>query len=544
MEKTTFTIPQNKQIFTFPLKEKINFILEKNKNIFKNYSFTIINQPFQTIRKNSKKRVVQRALKYSKIFDSDIEKKIDSSYQFIIQTGHQPVFFHPGIWIKNIFLNEILKSHPFDKSLGLNIILDNDSCQKLSFYLPVLSNLGNLRMEKLNFLPTFPNLPFEECPIPSLQQIREFSEKVTRMIGTLNNKTILNHFIYFSQCMEKSFHLSIQKYENSNLGGFLGLSRRLYENEINPNYLELPFSQVCNSDEFLSFFLEIIQNIESFSRIYNNKLDEHRKLFKIKNIIDPSPNLILKENLIETPFWIWKDGKSRKKLFILNEQDKMYLYNDLYGKIFFIKKDGIKSFSCLKNVLKDKRLKIRPKVLILSLYNRLFVSDVFIHGLGGTKYDQVTNEIIKEFFKVEPPHFLTISATLLLDLKSCYSSSQSIISLLKKKLRDLEYNPERFFSDINLLEKDKFQIKKAVKQKIELVKEIKETILPEDKRKISEEIYYINKAISEKLIPLQIKLKKKIIVEEDKKKQLKICNFREFPFCLFSVKELRRLLNF
>jgi len=31
--------------------------------------------------------------------------------------------------------------------------------------------------------------------------------------------------------------------------------------------LEIPFSQICDSDEFLSFFLEITKNIESFSKM-------------------------------------------------------------------------------------------------------------------------------------------------------------------------------------------------------------------------------------------------------------------------------------
>ncbi|GAH33036.1 unnamed protein product, partial [marine sediment metagenome] len=209
-----------------------------------------------------------------------------------------------------------------------------------------------------------------------------------------------------------------QNYKVGNLGEFLGLARRLYEQEIEPSYLEIPFSQICDSDEFLSFFLEIIKNIESFSEIYNNKLDEYRKLFKIRNRAQPSPNLIIKENLIEVPFWIWREGDQRRKIFILRDEGGNYLYNDSYGKIFLIEKESLKSLSSLKIFLKEKKLKIRPKALLLTLYNRLFISDLFIHGLGGAKYDLVTDEIIREFFKVEPPHFLIISCTLYLNFKS------------------------------------------------------------------------------------------------------------------------------
>ena len=201
-------------------------------------------------------------------------------------------------------------------------------------------------------------------------------------------------------------------------------------------------------------------------------MDEYRKLFKIRNRAHPSPNLIIKENLIEVPFWIWREGDQRKKIFILRDEGGNYLYNDSYGKIFLIEKDGLKSLSSLNTLLKERGLKIRPKALLLTLYNRLFISDLFIHGLGGAKYDLVTDEIIREFFKVEPPHFLVASCTLHLDFKSSPGRSYSKISALKKKLRNLEFNPERYVDELSLTIKEEIQIRELVEKKTELIKKI------------------------------------------------------------------------
>jgi hypothetical protein len=456
MERLSFKVPQkDKQIFLSPSGDKIGSLLEENKKIFSQYSFTIINQPFREVREKSRKEVIQRALKFSKKFDPDITEKINLAYQYIIQSGHQPVFFHPGIWIKNIFLNKLVKFPLPDKSLGVNIVLDNDICKDLSLSLPTLSSSGNLKLEKVNFLSSAltPNLPFEEYPCPSLELITKFNRDIIHRLKPLEseNKDSLNNFKNFARCLENSSRFCGRNYKRGNLGEFLGLARRLYEQEINPAYLEIPFSKICDSDEFLSFFLEIIKNIESFSEIYNNKLDEYRKLFKIRNRAHPSPNLMIKENLIETPFWIWREGDQRRKIFILSEEEKNYLYSDTYGKIFLIEEDGFKSLFSLKSILKERRLKIRPKALLLTLYNRLFVSDLFIHGLGGAKYDLVTDEIIREFFKVEPPHFLVASCTLHLNFKSSPSTSDSKISALKKKIRDLEFNPQRYIDELPLM---------------------------------------------------------------------------------------------
>jgi len=547
MKKINIKAPQNKQIFFSPSADKIGSLLEENKKIFSKYSFTILNQHFGEVRENCRKEVIRGALKFSSKFDRDIADKIYSAPQYIIQSGHQPVFFHPGIWIKNIFLNELLKSPFPDKSLGLNIILDNDICKDLNLSLPALSPTGNLKLERVNFLsPTLAsNLPFEEYPCPSLELITKFNRDIIRKLKPLEseNKDILNNFKIFVRCLEDSSRRCSQNDKRANLGEFLGLARHLYEKEIEPTYLEILFSQICNSDEFLSFFLEIIKNIKSFSEIYNKKLNEYRKLFKIRNQAHPSPNLMIKENLIEIPFWIWKEGDQRRKIFILREEEGNYLYNDSYGKIFLIEEDGLKSLSSLKTLLKERGLKIRPKALLLTLYNRLFISDLFIHGLGGAKYDLVTDEIIREFFKVEPPHFLVVSCTLYLNFKSSPGTSDSKISALKKKIRDLEFNPQRYINELPLTKKEKNQIEELVEKKIELTKKIKETLSPIEKRTISEEIKAINNFMGEKVRPIKYELNKKIEKEEEKMKQAKVYTFREFPYCFFSVKTLKNLLK-
>jgi len=549
MERRFFKVPQkDKQIFLSPSGDKIGSLLEENKKIFSQYSFTILNQPFREAREKSRKEIIKRALKFSKKYDPDIAEKINPAYQYIIQSGHQPVFFHPGIWIKNIFLNKLIKSPLLDKSLGLNIILDNDICKDLNLSLPALSSSGNLKLEKVNFLSSAltPNLPFEEYPCPSLELIIKFNRGIIHRLELLEseNKDILNNFKNFARCLENSSRFCSQNHKRGNLGEFLGLARRLYEQEIESAYLEIPFSKICDSDEFLSFFLEIIKNIKSFSDIYNNKLDEYRKLFKIRNRAHPSPNLMIKKNLIEIPFWIWREGDQRRKIFILREEEGNYLYNDSYGKIFLIEKDGVKSLFSLKTLLKKCGLKIRPKALLLTLYNRLFISDLFIHGLGGAKYDLVTDEIIREFFKVEPPHFLVISCTLYLNFKSSPQASDLEISALKNKIRDLGFNPERYVDELPLTKKERNQIGELAEKKTELIQKIKKTLSPIEKRKISEEIKAINNFMAEKIIPLKYELDKKIEKEEEKMKQSKVYTFREFPYCFFSAKELRNLLNF
>jgi len=108
----------------------------------------------------------------------------------------------------------------------------------------------------------------------------------------------------------------------------------------------------------------------------------------------------------------------------------------------------------------------------------------------------------------------------------------------------LEFNPQRYINELPLTKKEEDQIGKLAEEKIELIKKIKGVLSPVGNRKISEEIKAINNFIAEKIIPLKYGLNKKIEKEEEKMKQSKVYNFREFPYCFFSAKTLRNLLNF
>jgi hypothetical protein len=65
-----------------------------------------------------------------------------------------------------------------------------------------------------------------------------------------------------------------------------------------------------------------------------------------------------------------------------------------------------------------------------------------MHGIGGGKYDELTDAIMRRFYGIEPPGFLVLSATLLLPLPA-YPARPEDVQGLARRLRDLRYNPQR-----------------------------------------------------------------------------------------------------
>ncbi len=68
--------------------------------------------------------------------------------------------------------------------------------------------------------------------------------------------------------------------------------------------------------------------------------------------------------------------------------------------------------------LEAEGFKVRTRALTTTLFARLFLADLFIHGIGGGKYDELTDAIVRRFYGFEPPRYLVLSATRWLPLPS------------------------------------------------------------------------------------------------------------------------------
>jgi hypothetical protein len=81
--------------------------------------------------------------------------------------------------------------------------------------------------------------------------------------------------------------------------------------------------------------------------------------------------------------------------------------------------------------------------LITTLFARLFLGDLFLHGLGGAKYDQVTEAIIERFFGVKPPGSMTLTATLRLPIAR-QQVTPGDARRVEHDLRELAFHGERY----------------------------------------------------------------------------------------------------
>src|SRR5205823_11622691 len=109
--------------------------------------------------------------------------------------------------------------------------------------------------------------------------------------------------------------------------------------------------------------------------------------------------------------------------------------------------------------------------LTTTLFARMLLGDLFIHGIGGAKYDELADVLIARFFGCPVPAFLTLSATLLLPLPRFPVTAERCRNM-DRTYRDLLYNPQRHLGsgDIPSAAADLVQAKNTLIEQIPLTR--------------------------------------------------------------------------
>ena len=107
-------------------------------------------------------------------------------------------------------------------------------------------------------------------------------------------------------------------------------------------------------------------------------------------------------------------------------------------------------------------VRVRSRALITTLWARLALCDLFMHGIGGAKYDQVTDRLIETFFGTTPPGIMVLSATLHLPIQQAEGmprgvvtedgrNSHAVLHDIRREIRELSYHPEKYLHANHLL---------------------------------------------------------------------------------------------
>jgi hypothetical protein len=368
----------------------------------------------------------------------------------LIVSGHQPELFHPGVWLKSFVVHGLARQNG---GCAMNLLVDTDTVKSIALRIPAYrppplpspragEGKGGGEAEPDHAVAvTVPfdrwtgEVPYEERAVADEALFADFPERARPLFDGWGFDPMLEPFWADVRRLAGVTPL---------LGERLAGGRRFWERRWGCHNLEVPVSALCQTPAFAWFVCHLLMHLPRFHSDYNHCLHEYRCLYGVRSRNHPVPDLAREDDWLEAPFWAWRRGARRSRLLIRRRgQTLESRIGDDAGPAFPCdagQPDGLVA-AWLDQAAQG--LKVRTRALTTTLYARLFLADLFVHGLGGAKYDEVTDAIIRRFYEIEPPRYLTLTATLRLPLP-LFPATDPECQALARQLRDVRYNPQRY----------------------------------------------------------------------------------------------------
>jgi len=429
---------EHKDILCVPALSNAQQLLQANLAAAQSREHDFAGRSFAQLANDARRAFVTLACKYTRNYRDVETERGAAPEQPIIASGHQPELFHPGVWLKNFALGATAKRL---NATAVNLIVDNDLCREAAIRVPG----GTPQMPTIQPIPfDLPADPasFERRTIQNRESLESFPTRVMDEMSGLVEPDLLNE--YWPRVVEASKNCP-------NLGLCLAQARHQQEATWGLQTLELPLSSVCDTEPFLWFAACLMTRLPELHSTYNDAVHAFRLSFRIRSRTRPVPDLVRTGNSLESPFWLLPAEQTRRQpLFVEAKKGKLVLSAGRESRFSLdFRSDGdVESIVTQLFDLREQGIAIRPRALATTMFIRLFLCDLFIHGVGGANYDRLTDELIRRLLGFEPPQLITVSGTYRLDVP--YESvSAADLSQAAVRLRELEYHPERFIGAID-----------------------------------------------------------------------------------------------
>ena len=358
----------------------------------------------------------------------------------IILSGHQPRPFHPGVWLKNFLAGELASAVG---GVALNLNVDNDEAHVQVFRLPTRDRVckmggDEVRTVEVEFAPHARGVPFEEQPAGAIRP-----ETVDDVLALLPAPALGDAF---RDCWQR---LVQAVPEAASLGEAFVVARRRLEERLGLANLELAVSALSDTSAFRLFVAAMLRRREDFFAAYNDSLHEFRRVYRERSPAQPVPDLASDGPKMELPYWVWRAGEPRRRLWVEPTPGgglALAAEDEPVGRLTAEDLDDASRGAERLAELRRSGWKIRPRAISMTLFVRLAVGDVFIHGVGGALYDQITDAIIERLFGVRPPEIILASATVHLPLET-FPATPADLSAAQRAVRDWRYNPDRLLPE-------------------------------------------------------------------------------------------------
>ncbi|MBW6467956.1 MAG: hypothetical protein K0B85_02190 [Coriobacteriia bacterium] len=481
------------------------------------WEFEVAGAPVSDVRSEARKTLLAVAANVTAAMGLDAPPVPDDPGPIVV-TGHQPDLYHAGVWVKDFLVQHIAHQ---TGGTGVDIVVDTDGFDRLGVDVPCL-DLAEKRCRHDLAVGSGASC-FGCAPVPSADQIEAFCQETAAAIRTLPTPAVAGHFSDFCDALREARPFS------RSLSDLITGARRRFEGELT-DYLELPVTDAAATRPYLRFALDILLDAERFARCHNAVLDEFRSRNRVRTPAQPFPNLSVSHGSVEVPFWL-VSAEGRFAARIAEAGDGIDLLGP-EGPVLHLPSDTEVALT----VLADSGLTLAPRAVTLTLFFRTFLADLFIHGLGGDRYDRVTDGIARAWWGIELPPYVVASLTMYLPLEAPIVSDEDIADL-DRRVHRLTHNPDEALAEMSFDSADEQRHALAlVEEKRRLVQEI--SVDGADRKALGTRIRAVNDEMGILVAPLvaEVRARRDALVAQQRDSE--VLTDRTYPFCLWSPAQI------
>lgn len=473
-------------------------------------------QALRSLREEARADVLEAADAYSRARGIATLADKDAAGP-IVMTGHQPELYHPGVWVKD-FLLDLLASEA--DAAGIDLVVDTDRASGVSLRIPRLGPPVDVQTATL--APETEG-SFCQAAVPDAVARAAFRAEGAEALSKLPAPALAHHFETFCDALDEAASTA------GDLADLMTIARRAYERPAGTAYLELPVSQMARTPSFGHFAESIIADAGRFRLAMNEALGAYRERTGTRSVAQPFPDLEADGDLTELPFWLLRDGR-RERVWVHTAGSLYAGEGDARGPV------PVPSDTGRVEGLLAQGWVLAPKALTLTLFARLFASDLFIHGTGGGRYDRVTDAVIRACFGVEPPRYVVASMTLLLPLGAHVATTDEV-SALTQALHRLEHNPDAMLDEVEFDDDEECRAARAlVEEKAALVEEISRP--GADRKRLGLRIREVNASLAALLEPVAADLRERLERAQSAHDAAEVLMDRTYAYCLWDPREV------
>lgn len=491
---------------------------ESNRSASEGWAFVVGGDAVAELRSLARKEALGSARSFSARLGVTVREPGPWSGP-IVMTGHQPELFHPGVWVKYFLLQRIAEEMG---ATAVDIVVDSDGYDTLAMTAPCMS--PEVRRCRQYLAVGSTDSCYACSPVPSQSDLDEFCHAGDQLLATLPAPSVRRHFQQFCEGLRSA------SADATSLSELLTFSRRRYEAAAGTDYLELPVTHLVRGEAYARFVADIALDADRFTKAYNRELAEYRALTRTRSPAQPFPDLAVSGSRFELPFWGLRGGR-RETIWADVGHDSVSL---LAGG------DVIVTFpadaASATHLIHESGVLLAPKAVALTTFLRLFCCDLFIHGVGGGRYDAVTDGICRRYYGIEPPAFVVASLTMYLPL-GAHAVTDEEIAAARERLNRLEHNPDALLGEVDFdqaIEREEARALAAEKKHL-----VEQIALPgADKKQLGVRIREVNARLSELLAPLRAEYEGRLASLEAQMKAHEIFTDRGYPYCYWSPEEV------